>query len=110
MMPHERCEFCRFWASAPQSSAALAGGKLTYAPCRRYAPVVDHGRPDGIAWPVTNLNDWCGDFEYPRIPEYPFGDLVETPPRENCARCGQTIEIGNNTGLCWHCFGKEGDS
>lgn len=46
----EACQDCCWWA--------FNGGK-----CKRHAPVI---KPDEMfhpKWPVTEFNDWCGDFE-----------------------------------------------
>lgn len=44
------CETCRWWAADTAEEGC----------CRRHAPIAASGAVQ--PWPVTVLNDWCGDW------------------------------------------------
>lgn len=48
-----KCELCGFWKSEDCDQET--------GECRRYVPVVSPGQSE-ISWPVTQNNEWCGDF------------------------------------------------
>jgi hypothetical protein len=50
------CETCRFWSTNP---AELFPG---YGECRRHAPRKSDPS-DRVLWPVTSLDDFCGEHE-----------------------------------------------
>lgn len=57
----ERCETCRFW-----------GGNFGY--CHRYPPVrsadphpAAHDDKPGWCWPITDHDDWCGEYQPARV-------------------------------------------
>ena len=54
--PQGRCRRCRYWSS-------LAGNP-DQGECRRFAPrpAVSSSVHMLAAWPVTNSDDWCGDY------------------------------------------------
>jgi len=66
-MSDARCDACRFFREAstttleqlPFRDDAAAMGE-----CHRHAPRLNQHpeRPD-YRWPVTKVDDWCGDFQ-----------------------------------------------
>jgi hypothetical protein len=68
----EKCCTCRFWQSVSSGAAPVAGY------CRRSPPVILDMivEPEGdlqisdiaaaTAYPVTNDDDWCGEYASPR--------------------------------------------
>lgn len=75
----ERCELCRFWRDGepgvpPEAEeiSPLAPGlthlvKLGY--CLRYPPIANPTEGK-VGVPVTNFDDWCGEFSA-RIDDHP---------------------------------------
>lgn len=52
------CETCRFWAATPGT---------TPGQCRRHAPrVADVDLEALCCWPVTDADDWCGEWKHDR--------------------------------------------
>jgi hypothetical protein len=52
----DSCFYCRFW---------LGGGPRGRGPkgqCHRFPPVVTDRAPGG-AFPITQDNDWCGEWQ-----------------------------------------------
>lgn len=84
----ERCEYCRYWAGAPeftkQRAAICANGEHQFDDGQRFNIVGGDRIPDSKrnaicralppsrvklgdgtitrGWPITNLADWCGMF------------------------------------------------
>ncbi len=50
------CEKCRFWEPVTTNAKPVPFGR-----CRRYAPrqMMEHRDTD---WPITDYDDWCGEF------------------------------------------------
>ncbi|RJP18380.1 MAG: hypothetical protein C4527_29030 [Candidatus Omnitrophota bacterium] len=54
----KKCMHCEFWNVLDVADSSRREGE-----CRKYAPRV---RMDGItqgSWPLTDADDWCGDFQ-----------------------------------------------
>jgi len=60
MDEHEICGNCRFWAPIWKLESKVEEKKSKRGGCHRYAP---HSSALTQSWPVTQGEDWCGDFE-----------------------------------------------
>ena len=53
------CRDCKFWRLGKDPGVALGE-------CKRHAPkpkIKLAGKPYALVWPVTNHDDFCGEFE-----------------------------------------------
>ena len=83
----DRCGTCRFWEDAdpdePAQPEEIAPGILTdpkkYGYCHRYPP-----RPteDSTGYPVTDLSDWCGEWQPKSLPVIEPAKTVEQMCRD----------------------------
>lgn len=61
-VPIVHCRHCRFW----DAHMMVQPTKTPEGLCRRRAPhpaIVDEDIDNGISWPRTFEDDWCGDGE-----------------------------------------------
>lgn len=50
----QKCEFCRFWKKF---------GKPKDGECHRSAPLPSTQGNDKTLWPMTHIDQWCGEFQ-----------------------------------------------
>jgi hypothetical protein len=62
-MRENRCGNCKFWAAVRDHRTPMISENHD---CRRHAPspytVADGHHMTLYNWPMTNHDDWCGDF------------------------------------------------
>ena len=56
------CRDCLFWM--PNDDIGGIGGE-----CRRHAPRSCEKSSGSGWWPVTGMNEWCGEFLWQDVPE-----------------------------------------
>jgi hypothetical protein len=74
------CMDCKFWRRQSvedflNSTGESAGTEVYVGECHRHAPRVRESEANTTQWPLTTINDFCGDSER-RDPE----PDVELPP------------------------------
>ena len=54
MTQTDTCKSCRYW---------WTGGASPSGQCRRRAPLADQQDFRQVIFPITALDDWCGEYE-----------------------------------------------